>query len=213
MIIIIITNIIIKIDSYDPYMKNDNCKVIINNINNGNSKNKMYLYIMNHINMFTTNHVLLILYSFLIYKIKWEHIKKINEHVLNNIYNFKTYELILIQIFFTYFEIKYNEKNKRNESRYNFQKGNSISSYAKNHKIQNNVITYVSRDMIKYCNSIYYKRKENLHLKDIIHLCCIYYNYNVYNKELYDYFVDILNKQLYMLNINKNYGKHKKGSQ
>ncbi|KYN94245.1 hypothetical protein PRSY57_1458800 [Plasmodium reichenowi] len=192
-----------KIDSYDPYMKNDTYKVIINNINNGNSKNKMYLYILNHINIFTTNHVLLILYSFLIYKIKWEHIKKINEHVLNNIYNFKTYELILIQIFFTYFEIKYNEENKRNESRYNFQKGNNISSYAKNHKIENNVITYMSRDMIKYCNSIYYKRKEYLHLNDIIHLCCIYYNYNVYYKELYDYFVDILNKQLYMLNMNK----------
>ncbi|SPJ12963.1 conserved Plasmodium protein, unknown function [Plasmodium sp. DRC-Itaito] len=198
-----------KLDSYDPYMKNDTCKVIINNINNGCSKNKMYLYIMNHINIFTTNHVLLILYSFLIYKIKWEHIKQINEHVLNNIYNFKTYELILIQIFFTYFEIKYNQIEKRNKSRYNFQQGNIICSYGKDHKIQNNVInknnviTYMSREMLKYCNYIYYKRRENFQLNDIIQLCSIYYNYKTYNKELYDFFLDILNKKLYMLNINK----------
>ncbi|SOV83581.1 conserved Plasmodium protein, unknown function [Plasmodium sp. gorilla clade G3] len=199
-----------KIDSYDPYMQNNTCKVIVNHIKYDNSKNKMYLYIMNHINIFTTNHVLLILYSFLIYKIKWEHIKKINEHVLNNIYNFKTYELILIQIFFTYFEKKYNEKEKRNESKYNFQQGNTISSYEKdnikkknNFINKNNVITSMSREMIKYCNYIYYKRRENLQLNDIIHLCCIYYNYDVYNKELYDYLLHILNNNLYMLNINK----------
>ncbi|SOV19602.1 conserved Plasmodium protein, unknown function [Plasmodium gaboni] len=200
-----------KIDSYDPYMKNDKYKVIVNNINNSNSIYKMYLYIMNNINIFTTNHVLLILYSFLIYKIKWEHIKKINEHVLNNIYNFKTYELILIQIFFTYFEIKYNEKGKRNDGIYKLPTENIISSYAMDHKTENNimnnnnnnVITYMSRELIKYCNFIYYKRRENIQLNDILHLCCIYYNYNIYNKELYDYFIDFLNTKLYMLNINK----------
>ncbi|CRG94791.1 conserved Plasmodium protein, unknown function [Plasmodium gallinaceum] len=172
-----------------------------NDTKNSNDSKKIFYYIINSINICTSQHILMILYSFLIYNINIEYLKRINEHVLNNIYNFKTNELILIQMFYAYFEIK-SSRRKNDLSdilKVNLINGSNTNSFNTiNHSVE---IYNLVKDLIKYGNYLFYKRKQSLLLNDISDILFLYYNYNIYNKELFDYFVASLDSNLNSINV------------
>ncbi|CXI93729.1 conserved Plasmodium protein, unknown function [Plasmodium berghei] len=96
-------------------IQNDNKKkMCINNIK------KVYIFIMNNLNIFTVDHILLILYSFLFNNVNVEYLRQISEHVINNIYNFKTSELLLVHLFYVYYE---SDKGNSKEDYFNYNDG------------------------------------------------------------------------------------------
>ncbi|ETB63132.1 hypothetical protein YYC_00716 [Plasmodium yoelii 17X] len=104
---------------------NFNYKVITSQNNNKkniciNNIKKVYIFIMNNLNIFTVDHILLILYSFLFNNVHVEYLRQISEHIINNIYNFKTSELLLVHLFYVYYE---NDKRNSKEDYFNYNDG------------------------------------------------------------------------------------------
>ncbi|KEG04658.1 conserved Plasmodium protein, unknown function [Plasmodium vinckei vinckei] len=104
---------------------NFNYKVITSQNNNKkkmciNNTKKVYIFIMNNLNTFTADHILLVLYSFLFNNVNVEYLRQISEHVINNIYNFKTNELLLIHLFYVYYQ---SDKGNSKDDYFNYNDG------------------------------------------------------------------------------------------
>ncbi|CRH01330.1 conserved Plasmodium protein, unknown function [Plasmodium relictum] len=190
-------------NSIKPYNLCYNYEIITNtnDIKYVNNVKKIYSYIIKSVSICTSQHILMILYSFLIHNINIEYLKRINEHVLNNIYNFKTNELILIQLFYTYFE---NKCSRRKNDFYDILKDKLLKNSNKNSFdiLNHNVEIYnLVKDLIKYGNYLFYKRKQSILLNEIADIFFLYYNFNTYNKELFDYFVAFLDSKLKLIDV------------
>lgn len=191
---------------------------IVINKNAMNMRNlyKVYSIIQSNQSLSPT-HLLLLLYNlFIFHTWNYEYLKKISTQILDNIYNFKTSEFILIQLFFVFFEKKENNSNTSIE---NLVKtviscitkqhvtsicdcfiSNELKEIETNHK---NKIFPLVKDLTKYGNHLFYKRKYDLLLNEIKDLLFIYQSYDHYigNKELLEYIIHTLEKNLKQIDI------------
>ncbi|SBS86506.1 conserved Plasmodium protein, unknown function [Plasmodium ovale curtisi] len=175
-----------------PYCNYNVTTIHQDRIKNDHSVKKVYRHIMESLNILTTEHVLIVLYSFLMNNVNIELIKKINEHVKNNIYNFKTNDLILIHLFYVYFEgtrsVGYSGGYR--DHRCNVH-GDDVLLDA-SHKGRNETHE-LGTNLLRYSSHLFFKRKNTLELNQVAQIILLYHKYGMYNEELFAHFTSLLN--------------------
>ncbi|SBT78339.1 conserved Plasmodium protein, unknown function [Plasmodium ovale] len=161
-------------------------------IKNEHSVKKVYRHIMESLNVLTTEHVLVVLYSFLMNSVNIELIKKINEHVKNNIYNFKTNDLILIHLFYIYFEgtRSVGHSGGYRNHRYNVLGDDVLLGASHKGKSETHEL---GRNLLRYTSHLFFKRKNTLELNQVAQIILLYHKYGLYNEELFSHFTSLLN--------------------